>query len=64
MTNFDPYDVLMQLNIRVKVLEKNFKELQNLQLEMSSLIKSQTDLIRHQQFENERIFKILVELKK
>lgn len=52
--NIDPFDMLMQLNTRVTLLEGYTKELQHNQLELSHLISQQNALIKQCQ-ENEKV---------
>lgn len=49
MQNFDPYDLLIQLDVRCQLLEQHCRELQANQLQMSDLIREQNKLIRQGQ---------------
>jgi len=49
--NFDPYDLLIQLDVRCQLLEQHCRELQGNQLQFSELVKEQNKLIR--QFQRE-----------
>ena len=55
MPNFDPYDLLIQLDIRCQLLEQHCRELQANQLQMSQLIKDQNKLIRQAQHNNQQL---------
>ena len=47
--NFDPYALLIQLDVRCQLLEQHCRELQANQLQMSELIREQNKLIRQGQ---------------
>ena len=49
MPNFDPYELLVQLDVRCQLLEQHCRELQANQMTMSELIKDQNKLIRQAQ---------------
>ena len=55
MPNFDPYDLLIQLDVRCQLLEQHCRELQANQLQMSQLIKDQNKLIRQTQHNNQQL---------
>ena len=55
MPNFDPYDLLVQLDVRCQLLEQHCRELQANQLQMSQLIKDQNKLIRQAQHNNQQL---------
>jgi hypothetical protein len=49
--NWDPYDLLVQLDVRCQLLEQHCRELQANQLQYSEIVKEQNKLIR--QFQRE-----------
>lgn len=53
--NFDPYDLLVQLDVRCQLLEQHSRELQANQLQMSQLIKDQNKLVRQCQQNNQQL---------
>ena len=53
--NFDPYDLLIQLDVRCQLLEQHCRELQANQLQMSQLIRDQNKLIRQAQHNNQQL---------
>ena len=55
MPNFDPYDLLIQLDVRCQLLEQHCRELQANQLQISELIKDQNKLIRQAQHNNQQL---------
>lgn len=61
-TSFDPYDLLIQLDIRCQLLEQHCRELQANQLQMSNLIKDQNKLIKQCQIHNKNLDQFVGEL--
>jgi hypothetical protein len=55
INNFEPYDLLIQLDVRCQLLEQHCRELQATQLQMSNLIKDQNKLIRQAQHNNQQL---------
>ena len=55
MPNFDPYDLLIQLDVRCQLLEQHCRELQANQLQISELIKDQNKLVRQAQHNNQQL---------
>lgn len=60
--NFDPYDLLINLDVRCQLLEQHCRELQANQLQMSELIKDQNKLIRQCQQQNKSLNQFVGEL--
>jgi hypothetical protein len=56
-TSFDPYDLLIQLDVRCQLLEQHCRELQANQLQISELIKDQNKLVRQAQHNNNQLTK-------
>jgi hypothetical protein len=54
-TSFDPYDLLIQLDVRCQLLEQHCRELQANQLQISDLIKEQNKLIRQNQHNTQQL---------
>jgi hypothetical protein len=52
--NFDPYDMLINHDVRIKQLEKAIQEIQFNQMEMTRLIQQQNGLIKQLQ-QNEAV---------
>jgi len=51
--NVDPYDLLMQLNMRCKLLEEHVKEIQLNQLQISKMMEQQLQMIKQLQSSEE-----------
>ena len=60
--NFDPYDLLIQLDVRCQLLEQHCRELQANQLQMSEVLKGQNKLLKQFQMENRSLNQFVGEL--
>ena len=52
--NFDPYEKMVQMDIRIGLMENCIRELQMNQLQLSKMLEQQTNLIRQLQ-QNEQV---------
>ena len=62
MPNFDPYDLLVQLDVRCQLLEQHCRELQANQIQMNEVLKGQNKLIKQFQMENRSLNQFVGEL--
>lgn len=61
-TNFDPYDLLIQLDVRCQLLEQHCRELQANQLQISDLIKEQNKLIKQNQHNTQQLNRAVTDI--
>jgi hypothetical protein len=57
--NFDPYDKIIELNVRIGLLENYVKELQIAQIQTTERIKDQSKLIKQLQINQQGLDQVI-----